>query len=166
MTAKKKEPEHGEPTAASLAAIPELSRSAKQLDRARKDPQYTLALLREAQRITQVDVAHALKISQAQVSRIEHSIDDGDPQLSSLARYAEAIGGAIEIRVRIGDRSFRVSRDGRTFAVEGPSKRHVEHKIAEMKRAFPAAGSSSPAERKGPAVATASRPYKRPKVNR
>ena len=54
-----------------------------------------LAELREAQHITQQQVAKALGVSQANVSRIEHQ---DDVYLSTLSNYITALGGQLEIK--------------------------------------------------------------------
>ncbi len=79
------------------------------LDELRKDPEraeridamrrgiedaLALARLREGAGLTQQDLATALDVTQANVSRIERS---GDLYLSTLRRYVEAMGGALEV---------------------------------------------------------------------
>jgi|SRR5919199_2910393 transcriptional regulator with XRE-family HTH domain len=54
-----------------------------------------LAELREAQHITQQQVAKVLGVSQANVSRIEHQ---EDLYLSTLSNYITALGGQLEIK--------------------------------------------------------------------
>ena len=54
-----------------------------------------LAELREAQHITQQQVAKVLGVSQANVSRIEHQ---DDVYLSTLSNYITALGGQLEIK--------------------------------------------------------------------
>jgi DNA-binding XRE family transcriptional regulator len=54
----------------------------------------SLAELRKARALTQVQIAENLDVSQAQVSRIEKQ---ADLYLSTLARYIEATGGRLEI---------------------------------------------------------------------
>jgi transcriptional regulator with XRE-family HTH domain len=60
----------------------------------------TLAGLRQARSLTQVQLAKALGVSQAQVSRIENQ---ADLYLSTLSSYVEAMGGELELRVIFGD---------------------------------------------------------------
>ena len=45
---------------------------------------------------TQVQVAEAMGVSQANISRIEHG---EDTQISTLRRYVRALGGELEVRV-------------------------------------------------------------------
>lgn len=53
-----------------------------------------LAALREGRELTQRQVAAALGVSQANVSRIEH---EDDLYLSTLRGYIEALGGRLEL---------------------------------------------------------------------
>lgn len=79
------------------------------LDALRKDPEraeridamrrgiedaLALARLREGAGFTQQELADALEVTQANVSRIERS---GDLYLSTLRRYVEAMGGSLEV---------------------------------------------------------------------
>ncbi len=53
-----------------------------------------LARLRESRNVTQQQVAQALDVSQANVSRIEH---EEDLYLSTLRGYVAALGGHLEV---------------------------------------------------------------------
>ena len=57
-----------------------------------------LARLREDMGLTQMDMAGRLSIKQASISQIENR---GDLRLSTLRRYVCALGGQLEIRVRV-----------------------------------------------------------------
>lgn len=59
-----------------------------------------LAELRTQRSLTQRDVAGALNVSQANVSRIEH---EDDLYLSTLRAYIEALGGELELSARFPD---------------------------------------------------------------
>lgn len=59
-----------------------------------------LAELRESRQATQQQVAEDLKVSQANVSRIEH---ESDLYLSTLRNYVEALGGSLEIAAVFND---------------------------------------------------------------
>jgi transcriptional regulator with XRE-family HTH domain len=61
---------------------------------------FTLGELRRARALTQVQLAGALDVSQAQVSRIEKQ---ADLLLSTLASYVEAMGGDLELVVTFPD---------------------------------------------------------------
>ena len=54
-----------------------------------------LADLREARGITQAQLAGMLGVSQPAVSKIEH----GNVSVSTLIRYAQALGGHLELKV-------------------------------------------------------------------
>ena len=55
---------------------------------------HSLAELRRAREVTQVEVASSLRRGQSSVSALEHS---ADPHVSTLREYIEAIGGRLEI---------------------------------------------------------------------
>ncbi|MGE0519107.1 MAG: helix-turn-helix domain-containing protein [Candidatus Binatia bacterium] len=78
----------------------ELQRSAR-----RKLIEMDLRELRKFAGRTQVELAEATKMTQAQVSRLEKRPDH---LLSTLRRYVEALGGQLEITAAFGDRSVRV----------------------------------------------------------
>jgi DNA-binding XRE family transcriptional regulator len=64
-----------------------------------------LAELREARNATQVEMAGALGVSQANVSRIEY---EEDIYLSALGNYVEALGGRLEIAAVFPDQVLRL----------------------------------------------------------
>lgn len=57
----------------------------------------SLKRLREMRRITQEELAHALQIQQASVSKVEGR---GDMRLSTLYKFVEALGGKLELVAR------------------------------------------------------------------
>src|SRR4051794_38174825 len=61
----------------------------------------TLAELRKAARKTQVSVARRLHVEQASVSQMERR---GDMLLSTLRKYVEAMGGALDLVARLPGR--------------------------------------------------------------
>ena len=63
---------------------------------------HKLAELRSLYGLRQEDVAKRLKVSQSRVSRIEHG-DVEQSQVATLRAYAKALGGDLEIAVRVGD---------------------------------------------------------------
>ncbi|MBM3719113.1 MAG: helix-turn-helix domain-containing protein [Actinobacteria bacterium] len=63
-----------------------------------------LAELRRAKKMTQIQMAKKLKIDQSNVSRIERGAFS-KVELRTLRRYVEAMGGELEIRIRINDSS-------------------------------------------------------------
>ena len=66
-----------------------------------------LAELRKAKKLTQVEVAKKLKIDQSNVSRIERG-SFSKIELQTLRRYVEAMGGELEIRIRIDHASHQL----------------------------------------------------------
>jgi hypothetical protein len=69
----------------------------------KKDRRLTLQTLRVALGKTQADVARAAEMEQGDVSRLEAR---DDMKLSTLARYAAAIGGKLEVAIVIGGRRY------------------------------------------------------------
>lgn len=65
-----------------------------------------LAELREARQATQQELAKALEMTQANVSRIEH---EDDIYLSTLRRYVEALGGQLEVHAVFPDETVKVA---------------------------------------------------------
>ena len=59
--------------------------------------------LRQHQRISQQQLAIALGMSQANVSRIER---EDDPQLSTIRRFIESLGGELIVQARINDETI------------------------------------------------------------
>jgi predicted transcriptional regulator len=62
--------------------------------------------LREAVGKTQVDVAKASQIDQADVSRLESRESFDDCQVSTLQRYVEALGGRLELVAAFGNKKI------------------------------------------------------------
>lgn len=54
---------------------------------------------------SQVEVAEAMGVAQAEVSRLESR---ADTKLSTIERYVKALGGEVEVVARFGDRSLRL----------------------------------------------------------
>ncbi len=61
-----------------------------------------LADMRRSRGMTQKQLAEAMQVTQANVSRIEHG---QDAQLSTIRKYVNALGGQLEIRAVFPDRS-------------------------------------------------------------
>ena len=82
----------------------------------------TLSQLRHARRLTQVQLAAALGVSQAQVSRIENQ---ADLYLSTLRSYVEAMGGELQLHAVFPDgQAAHVSVDevlGRVSGAQDPA---------------------------------------------
>jgi DNA-binding XRE family transcriptional regulator len=96
---------------APIRANPERRARVEQYKRAIEDA-LALAELRESRHVTQQEVAEALGVSQANVSRIEHQ---DDVYLSTLSNYVAALGGYLEIRA--------VFPEGSVSLLEGESSR-------------------------------------------
>ncbi len=69
---------------------------------------YRLRELRERQSLTQTDLADTLNISQKRVSEIERGNLDST-QVSTLRRYASALGGTLRLEVQIGDETYHIA---------------------------------------------------------
>lgn len=59
-----------------------------------------LAEIRKSRELTQGDIAQALQMTQANVSRVERQ---GDLYLSTLQRYVNALGGRLEVAAVFDD---------------------------------------------------------------
>ncbi len=67
---------------------------------------HQLAEMRTAARLTQAELAHALGVSQARVSKIEHGEISG---IDIVRAYVAALGGSIDVVARLGDRTWKVA---------------------------------------------------------
>ncbi len=65
--------------------------------------------LRAARELTQAELAAALGINQAAVSKMEHRTDI---YVSTLARFIEAMGGKLEIRAVFPDSTVSIDQFG------------------------------------------------------
>jgi len=83
------------------AYLAEVESAAVRQQRAHDAYHASLSGLRMAQALTQVQLARALGITQAEVSRIEHQ---ADLLLSTLASYVTAAGGSLQLLVEFADR--------------------------------------------------------------
>jgi DNA-binding XRE family transcriptional regulator len=63
---------------------------------------YRLAELRKQHGYTQHDLADALHVSQARISKMEHG-ELSRTELSTIRRYVEALGGRLEVIADFGD---------------------------------------------------------------
>lgn len=80
-----------------------------------------LAELRQVRRLTQAQMAKKLKIDQSNVSRIERGRFNS-VEIRTLRKYVEALGGELEIRVKIDDVSQRL--------IDSEYERKMERKFA------------------------------------
>jgi len=67
-----------------------------------------LAEVRKEARLTQQQLAERLGVDQPRISRIEHG-DLSRIEVGSLAAYAEAVGGSLELVVRVDGREYPLS---------------------------------------------------------
>jgi transcriptional regulator with XRE-family HTH domain len=75
---------------------------------ARERLRLRLAILREQQGKSQVELAELLGTSQPNVSQLERS---EDLQLSSIARYIHALGGQLQVNAVVGNTTYRLIDD-------------------------------------------------------
>lgn len=73
--------------------------------------EHSLLALRERRGVTQTSIAEHLATSRPNVSRIER---ESDVRLSTLARYAEAVGGRLHVEVVFDDESVDLVGEPRT----------------------------------------------------
>jgi transcriptional regulator with XRE-family HTH domain len=83
---------------------------AKRVVRPRKGQERVpLRAVREAVGKTQIEVAEAAGVPQGDVSRLEGRVASGeDLRVSSLARYARAVGGELEVAIVVGGRRWPI----------------------------------------------------------
>ena len=67
---------------------------------------HQLAEMRTAAGLTQAELAGALGVSQARVSKIEHGEISG---IDVVRAYVAALGGSVDVVARLGDRSWKVA---------------------------------------------------------
>ena len=67
---------------------------------------HQLAEMRAAAGLTQAELADALGVSQARVSKIEHGEISG---IDVVRAYVAALGGSVDVVARLGDRSWKVA---------------------------------------------------------
>ncbi|TFD21356.1 XRE family transcriptional regulator [Cryobacterium sp. TMS1-13-1] len=69
---------------------------------------YRLRELREANDLTQVELAALLHVTQNRISRIENG-DIERTQVDTLRKYVEAVGGRLKVEVEIGDETYQIA---------------------------------------------------------
>lgn len=92
--------------------------------RAARGVRLGLRSLRDASGKTQVDVASASEMDQADVSRLESRADFDDCQIATLRRYVEALGGSLELVARFGDK--RISIAGNEAQATKPANKALQ----------------------------------------
>jgi len=68
---------------------------------------YRLAEIRQAQELTQVEVAEIVGVTQPNISRLE-SADLDSAALSTLRAYVQALGGRLRVVADFGDRQLMI----------------------------------------------------------
>jgi DNA-binding XRE family transcriptional regulator len=91
--------------ATDLRADPERWERIAQLRRTMKDA-LTPAELRQERGVTQREVAETLRVTQVNVSRIEH---EEDLDLATLRAYVAALGGALDLRAVFPERTVTIA---------------------------------------------------------
>ena len=85
---------------------------------ARRGVRLTARAIREATGKTQVDVARAAQMDQADVSRLERRAEFDDCQVATLRRYIEALGGKLELVAAFDDKKIILVAAEQTADVE------------------------------------------------
>ena len=67
---------------------------------------------RKAAGLTQADIAHRIGTTQSAIARLESGSGKHLPSLSTLHKYANAVGCRVEIRL-VKDRNLTMRRNGR-----------------------------------------------------
>jgi DNA-binding XRE family transcriptional regulator len=67
---------------------------------------HQLAEMRTTAGVTQAELAEALGVSQARISKIEHGEISG---IDVVRAYVSALGGTIDVVATLGDRSWKVA---------------------------------------------------------
>jgi DNA-binding XRE family transcriptional regulator len=67
---------------------------------------HQLAEMRTTAGVTQAELADALSVSQARISKIEHGEISG---IDVVRAYVAALGGSVDVVARLGDRSWKVA---------------------------------------------------------
>ena len=94
--------------------------------RAQRGVHLTMRTLREAAGKTQIDVAAASQINQADVSRLESREDFDDYQISTLRRYLAALGGTLEIVGAFGNKRIVICGVRAESAATSPANKALQ----------------------------------------
>ena len=94
--------------------------------RAQRGVHLTMRTLREAAGKTQIDVAAASQINQADVSRLESREDFDEYQVSTLRRYLAALGGQLEIVGAFGNKKIVISGVRAEPSAASPANRALQ----------------------------------------
>jgi DNA-binding XRE family transcriptional regulator len=77
--------------------------------RAQRGVRMTVRALRDAAGKTQIDVAKAAHIDQADISRLERKRDFDDCEVATLRRYLESLGGKLELVAVFGNKKITLA---------------------------------------------------------
>jgi Helix-turn-helix domain len=102
LVAQRRKDRMGRPLTRIISTLP--ARRQRRIEKRSQELKHEIESLRELREIAgkaQIDVAAALKIKQPSVSKIENQTD---MYLSTLRGYVEAIGGELELVVRLTER--------------------------------------------------------------
>ena len=102
--------------------------------RAHRGVHLTMRTLREAAGKTQIDVAAASQINQADVSRLESREDFDDYQVSTLRRYLAALGGQLEIVGAFGNKKIVISGVRAEPSAASPANRALQPTSRKARR--------------------------------
>ena len=102
--------------------------------RAQRGVHLTMRTLREAAGKTQIDVAAASQINQADVSRLESREDSDDYQVSTLRRYLAALGGQLEIVGAFGNKRIVISGVRAEPSAASPANRALQPTSRKARR--------------------------------
>jgi hypothetical protein len=100
--------------------------------RAARGIRLSLRSLRDASGRTQVEVANASRMDQADVSRLEGRADFEDCQIATLRRYVEALGGSLEMTARFGDKRITVA--GTEAPLARPANKALQRTVRKPAR--------------------------------
>lgn len=113
-----------------------------------------LSELREAQNLTQVELAKRLNIGQDAVSKLEHRTD---MYLSTLSDFIRAAGGSLELTARFPSGDVHLiclqgapAQPGKTKKSEGAEEKEIPHKLAARLPQSPTSKSRTPSRRAPP----------------
>jgi transcriptional regulator with XRE-family HTH domain len=102
---------------------------------------YGLRTLREASDLTQVAISERMGMKQSQISKVEAGADH---LVSTLRRYAEALGGELDVAIVLGGRRYRLAFADDTKqnapqleCAEPPRKRLTRERLLEQPGAPP-----------------------------
>lgn len=97
---------------------------------------HRLADVRKAKHLTQEQLAERIDIDQSRVSRIENG-DLSRTEVGTLAAYAQAVGGTLELVMRIGDVAIPLATPAKKLTRAKSTKRNPaaksQSKLAERK---------------------------------